>query len=72
MVSHINYNGGKEVSYQYDATRALVEMNDWTGKTTFEVDLLNRITKTTDTKGKAIEYTYDETGNQTSPVNKKS
>ncbi|MEL7607689.1 MAG: hypothetical protein AAGU39_16745 [Sedimentibacter saalensis] len=41
-------------------------MTDWTGKTSFEVDLLNRITRTTDTKGKVVEYNYDETGNQTS------
>jgi RHS repeat-associated protein len=66
MVTHINYNGGKQVSYRYNNVGDLVEMNDWTGKTSFEVDLLSRITKTTDTKGKAIEYTYDEVGNQTS------
>ena len=41
-------------------------MVDWTGTTTFEVDLLNRITKTTDTKGNVVGYTYDATGNQTS------
>ena len=41
-------------------------MVDWTGTTTFEVDLLNRITKTTDSKGNVVGYTYDATGNQTS------
>ena len=66
MVNSINYNNGKEVTYQYNKVGDLVEMTDWTGTTTFEVDLLNRITKTTDTKGKTVEYTYDVTGNQTS------
>ena len=66
MVTSINYNDGKEVTYQYNKVGDLVEMTDWTGTTTFEVDLLNRITKTTDTKGKVVSYTYDATGNQTS------
>ena len=66
MVTSINYNNGKEVTYQYNKVGDLVEMTDWTGTTTFEVDLLNRITKTTDTKGQVVEYTYDTTGNQTS------
>ncbi|MEL7648765.1 MAG: RHS repeat-associated core domain-containing protein [Sedimentibacter sp.] len=66
MITSINYNGGKEVSYRYNKVGDLVEMNDWTGKTSFEVDLLNRITRNTDTKGKVVEYNYDETGNQTS------
>ena len=66
MVMHINYNGGKEVSYQYNAVGDLVRMEDWTGVNTFEVDLLNRITKATDHKGKVVTYGYDATGNQTS------
>ena len=65
MVSSINYNGGKEVSYQYNAVGDLVQMTDWTGTTAFEVDLLRRITKTTDTKGNVVEYSYDAVGNQT-------
>ena len=66
MVMHINYNGGKEASYQYNAVGDLVRMEDWTGVNTFEVDLLNRITKVTDHKGKVVTYGYDATGNQTS------
>ncbi len=50
MVTHINYNGGKEVSYQYNAVGDLVQMDDWTGTNTFEVDLLNRITAVTNEK----------------------
>ena len=66
MVTNINYNGGKEASYQYNAVGDLVRMEDWTGINTFEVDLLNRITKVTDHKGKVVTYGYDATGNQTS------
>lgn len=40
-------------------------MTDWTGTTSFEVDLLHRITRTTDIRGNAAEYADDETGNQT-------
>ena len=68
MVTSINYNGGKEVSYQYNKVGDLVKMVDWTGTTTFEVDLLNRITKTTDTKGNVVGYTHDATGNQTTEI----
>ena len=65
MVTHINYNGGKEVSYQYNAVGDLVQMDDWTGINTFEVDLLHRITEVTDHKGNKVTYEYDATGNQT-------
>lgn len=65
LVTHINYNGGKQVEYQYNAVGDLVKMEDWTGANTFEVDLLNRITKATDHKGNVTTYTYDSVGNQT-------
>ncbi len=66
LVSHINYNGTKEVSYQYDKVGNLVKMDDWLGTTTFEVDLLGQLTKMTDHKGNVVEYAYDAVGNQTS------
>ena len=72
MVTSINYNDGKEVTYQYNKVGDLVEMTDWTGTTTFEVDLLNRITKTydllgqlktvTEHDGRTTTYTYDGMG----------
>ena len=43
-----------------------MEMEDWTGTTSFEVDLLRRITQVTDRKGNVVEYGYDEVGNQVS------
>ena len=66
FVTQINYNGGKQASYRYNKVGELVEMEDWTGTTSFEVDLLRRITQVTDRKGNVVEYGYDEVGNQTS------
>ena len=66
MVTHINYNGGKEVDYVYNAVGDLVRMEDWTGINTFEYDLLSQLKRVTDHKGNVVEYTYDGNGNQTS------
>lgn len=66
MVTNINYNGSKEDGYQYNAVGGLVRMEDWTGVSTFEVGLRNRITKVTDHKGRVVTYGCDATGNQTS------
>lgn len=66
LVTSINYNDAKEVSYRYNATGDLVSMTDWLGTTSFELDLLHQITAATDHKGNRVEYTYDGVGNQTS------
>lgn len=66
LVQKINYNGAKEVTYQYNKVGELVQMNDWTGTNTFELDLLGRLQKMTDHKGNTVSYAYDEVGNQTS------
>ena len=65
LVEKINYNGAKEVSYQYNKVGELVQMDDWTGTNTFELDLLGRLQKMTDHKGNTVSYTYDAVGNQT-------
>ena len=65
LVKKINYNGAKEVSYRYNKVGELVQMNDWTGTNTFELDLLGRLQKMTDHKGNTVSYTYDAVGNQT-------
>jgi YD repeat-containing protein len=44
----------------------LVEMTDWNGVTSFELDLLGRITSVNDHSDDVVSYTYDEVGNQTS------
>ena len=51
MVTSINYNDGKQVSYRYNKTGDLIAMEDWLGETTFEVDLLHQLTAATDHKG---------------------
>ncbi len=66
LVSKINYNDAKEVTYQYNKVGELVKMNDWVGETTFELDLLGRLTRATDHKGNVVQYAYDAVGNQTS------
>jgi len=63
LVQKINYNGAKEVSYQYNKVGELVQMDDWTGTNTFELDLLGRLQKMTDHKGNTVSYTYDAVGN---------
>ena len=65
LVKKINYNGAKEVSYQYNKVGELVQMDDWTGTNTFELDLLGRLQKMTDHKGNTVSYAYDAVGNQT-------
>ena len=66
LVTKINYNDAKEVSYRYNKTGDLVSMTDWLDTTTFELDLLHQMTAATDHAGKRVEYTYDGVGNQTS------
>lgn len=65
LVTSINYNDAKEVSYRYNATGDLIAVEDWLGETTFELDLLHQLTAATDHKGNRVEYTYDSVGNQT-------
>ena len=42
-----------------------VQLDDWTGTNTFELDLLGRLQKMTDHKGNTVSYAYDAVGNQT-------
>ena len=66
LVKKINYNGAKEASYQYNKVGELVQMNDWTGTNTFELDLLGCLQEMTDHKGNTVSYAYDAVGKQTS------
>ena len=65
LVTSINYNGVKDVKYVYNAAGNLVQMTDWLGTTTFEVDLLHQLKSVTDHKGNVVTYDYDSVGNQT-------
>ena len=68
MVTHINYNGGKQVDYAYNAVGDLVRMEDWTGVNTFEYDLLSQLKKVTDHKGNVVKYDYDGNGSINNPT----
>jgi RHS repeat-associated protein len=50
----------------YDANGQLTEMTDWTGTTSFGLDLLGRITEVNDSNNKTTGYTYDNNGNRAS------
>lgn len=63
LAESINYTGGKAVNFAYDENGQLVEMVDWNGTTTFELDMLNRITEVTDHNNLTTGYTYDAFGN---------
>ena len=65
LVSSINYNDAKSVSYLYNGTGELIQMDDWNGTTSFSRDLLNRIIKVTDHDGRTVEYGWDAVGNKT-------
>jgi RHS repeat-associated protein len=64
-VETINYSGGKTAYFSYDKAGRLVEMNDWTGRTSFTLDLLGRITAVNDQNNRTTTYEYDAVGNQT-------
>ena len=48
MVEVISYQGGKNVSFQYDKDGGLVKMVDWNVTTNFALDALDRITSVND------------------------
>lgn len=51
LVTFINYNDAKKVSYRHNATDDLIAMEDWLGETTFEVDLLHQLAVVMDLSG---------------------
>ena len=65
LVKLINYSDEKKVMFEYNKMGKLTAMDDWTGNTTFELDMLNRIVSVNDHNNKVVKYAYDETGNQT-------
>ena len=66
LVEAINYSGGKEVQFAYNANGELVAMMDWNGTVNFALDLLGRIVSVNDQNNKVTSYTYDSVGNATS------
>ena len=45
LVESINYSGGKEAQFAYNANGELVAMMDWNGTVNFALDALGRITR---------------------------
>lgn len=66
LVKMINYNGEKQVEYKYNPLGQLIEMKDWLGTTSMELDPLGRILKVTDFENKNTEYTWTSTGQKES------
>lgn len=56
--------GGVTLSYTYDEAGRLHTFDNGFGTTTYEYDLLDRVTKVIDRNGKATLYEYDALGNR--------
>jgi len=61
-LSKISYADGKTVALTYNALKQLIEMKDWLGTTSIELDALGRTTKTTDHEGNKVGYVWNEIG----------
>ena len=48
LVEQINYSGGKEVQFAYNANGELIAMMDWNGTVNFALDLLGQIASVND------------------------
>ena len=55
---------GVVISYNYDKAGRLETFDNGFGTTTYEYDLLDRVTRVIDRNGKATVYEYDELGNR--------
>ncbi len=59
------YPDGKTIDYQYDANSNQIKLVDWNGIYTNTYDKLNRLTSSTDYKGRQLSYSYDDANNMT-------
>ena len=57
------YSDGTRVAYRYNKRGELLKITDWNGDTTFERDIVGRITKVTEYDGQTVGYSYDGVGN---------
>ena len=65
---HIQYGTDKNTKFRYNSRGQLVEMQDWTGTTSFTRDTLGRLTKVKDPDGRETGYEYDAMGRRTGIV----
>lgn len=64
-LNSVRYNDGREVIMSHDALGKLAEINDWTGITKIESDLLGRVTKVIYPDERIAEYKYGKGGERT-------
>lgn len=62
QLSGIQYADGNSVKLSYNPLKQLVEISDWLGIITIEVDELGRAEKVTDQKGREVVYSRNELG----------
>jgi len=62
----IDYADGKSVELSYNALRQLIQVKDWLGITSIEVDAVGRATKVTNPDNQEVSYTYGKAGERTS------
>ncbi|MCI0559673.1 MAG: DUF6531 domain-containing protein [Nitrososphaera sp.] len=63
---NVAYPTGPPVTFTWDAVGNRTNMTDGLGTTTWDYDLLNRLTRTADAYGKEVLHGYDDNGNRTS------
>ncbi len=68
LPTRIQYGTDKETKFRYNSRGQLVEMQDWTGTTSFTRDTLGRLTKAKDPQGRETSYEYDAMGRRTGIV----
>ncbi|MBN1489882.1 MAG: hypothetical protein JXA69_08195 [Phycisphaerae bacterium] len=65
-LSEIHYPDMTQVTFGYDGNDNRTSMTDANGTTTWVYDELDRLTSSTDSFGKQVQYGYDLAGNRTS------
>ncbi|MCC8027696.1 MAG: DUF6531 domain-containing protein [Clostridium sp.] len=61
----VGYQGEEPVELRYREDNILKGYTDWSGATSYELDLLGRITKVNSESGCRVACAYDENGNRT-------
>ncbi len=62
LLKQITYDDEKEVRFDYNAIGQLIEMRDWLGTTSMDLDPLGRVMKVIDFEDRVTEYGWTPTG----------
>lgn len=65
-VKSVEYEDGRSVNVKYDSLNHLREIEDWTGITQVQSDVLGRATQVINPDGQMIKYDYNELGQKSS------